>query len=126
MSDERTQPRQSERRRPPHEIVRLCGVAILVAGLAGAALIYMLARDEDAQAAQDAFRGRMYEHNLEMIGGKLNVYLVEFNDWFAGLWHGTSLALTVAVLSVAIALGCFWIAHLMATAPPDDSPPGRS
>ena len=60
----------------------------------------------------------MYEHNLEVIGGKLNVYLAQFDDWFASLWHGTALAYTVAVLAVAIALACFGVAHLIATTPP--------
>jgi len=108
--------------RPVHETIRLWGAGVLVAGLASALLIYVFATDDsDAEAARQISGGRMYEHDLEVIGGKLNVYFAQLNDWFAGLWHGTALAMTVAVLSVAVALGCFWIAHLIATAPPDES-----
>jgi hypothetical protein len=88
-------------------------------------LIYVFAgNDPDPEAARE-IRGRMYEHNLEIIGGKFAVYLAQFDDWFAGLWRGTALAYTIAVLSVAIALACFRVAHLIATAPPDDSDPQR-
>jgi hypothetical protein len=122
MSDNLAQNASARERRPLHAVIRYWGVAILLAGLASAALIYVFAGDDrDAEAAREIASGRSYEHNLELIGGKLNVYLVHFNDWFASLWHGTSLAYTVAVLAVAIALACFWIAHLIATAPTDES-----
>ena len=109
------------RRRPALEAVQLWAVAILVLGLAAATLVFVFAAgDQDAEAAREIAEGRMYQHNLELMGGKLMVFLAQFNDWFASLWHGTSLALTVAVLSIAIALGLFWVAHLMASAPPDN------
>jgi peptidoglycan/LPS O-acetylase OafA/YrhL len=115
-----------DQRRPAHEVVQLWAIAILVLGLATAALIFVFAADDqDAEAAREVADGRMYQHNLELMGGKLMVFLAQFNDWFASLWHGTSLALTVAVLSVAIALGCFGVAYLMASMPPDESKPDR-
>lgn len=46
------------------------------------------------------------------------VYMAEFDQWFSGLWHGRPLAYTIAVLAVAIALACFWVAWLMSP-PPD-------
>jgi hypothetical protein len=122
MGDEESQKRPAEqRRRPQHEVVRLWGIAVLGLGLASATLIYVFAADDpNADAARQIAEGRMYQHDLEVIGGKLMVHLVQFNDWFASLWHGTSLALTVAVLSVAISVGFLWVAHLMANAPPED------
>ena len=117
-----TEPQLGKKRRPLHEVVRLSGLGVLIIGLIAAALIYVLAGDDrDAEAAREIASGRMYEHNLELMGGKLTVYLVQFNEWFSSLWRGTALAFTVAVLAVAIAVGCFWVAHLIATAPPDDS-----
>src|SRR5215468_2228491 len=102
MSDEQTQQGRTGRRRPAHEVVQLWGVAVLVSGLAAATLIYVFAADDrDAEAAREIAGGRMYQHDLEVMGGKMMVYLAQFNDWFASLWHGTSLAATVAVLSVA-------------------------
>ena len=110
------------KRRPLHTVINYWGAAILMAGLSSAVLIYIFAQeDPDAEAARDIVRGRMYEHDLEVIGGKFTVYLAHLNDWFASLWQGTTLAYTVAVLAVAIALACFWVAHLIATTPPDDS-----
>ena len=125
MSDEPAQKRAAGQR-PRYEVVRLWGFAVLVLGLVAATLVYVFAADDqDAEAAREIAEGRMYQHDLEVMGGKMMVYLAQFNDWFASLWHGTSLAFTLAVLSVVIALGLFWIAHLMATAPPDDSGPER-
>ncbi len=120
MSDDRNASAKDPR--PLHVIIYAWGVAILLVGLASAALIYVFAGDDrDAEAAREIASGRMYEHNLELVGGKLNVYLVHFNDWLASLWHGTSLAYTIAVLAVIVALACFWVAHLISTAPPNGS-----
>jgi hypothetical protein len=122
MSDEQKVPA----RLPAHEVVQLWAAAVLVLGLAAATLIFVFAADDqDAEAAREIAEGRMYQHNLEVMGGKLMVFLAQFNEWFASLWHGTSLALTVAVLSIVIAIGLFWVAYLMASAPPDDSGPDR-
>ena len=99
---------------PRHEVVRNWGAAILFAGLLAAALIYALAADDqDREIAAEIASGRMYQHNLELMGGKLGVLLAEFNDWFASLWHGRRLACTVAVLAIATSAGCFWVARLM-------------
>jgi hypothetical protein len=98
-------------------------VGVLAVGLIAAGLIYVFAADDPEAEALRETRGRMYEHNLEVIGGKFAVYLAQFNDWFASLWQGTALAFTIAVLSIAIALGCFWVSHLIATAPPEDRGP---
>jgi hypothetical protein len=67
----------------------------------------------------------MYEHNLELMGGKAAVYAVRFNQWLAGLWHGRPLAYTVAVLAVAIALVCFWMPRLMSGPLPSEPDQGR-
>jgi hypothetical protein len=61
------------------------------------ALIYVFAADdENTDLASEISSGRMYKHNLELMGGKLSVYANQFNQWFAGLWHGRPLAYTVA------------------------------
>jgi hypothetical protein len=107
-----------------HLVIRYWGVAILLAGLAAAALVYVLAVDDrDMEVAAKIASGRMYQHNLELMGGKLGVVLVEVNEWFASLWHGRRLAYTIAVLAIATAAGCFWIAQLMSngTDPPHEN-----
>ena len=68
--------------------------------------------------ADEIASGRMYEHNLELMGGKFAVYVARFNQWFADLWHGRPLAYTVAVLAVAIASVCIGVARLMSVPSP--------
>lgn len=105
-------PQQAPARRPLHDVIYYWGMAILAIGLVSAALIYAFTDDRDTDASSEIASGRMYEHNIELMGGKLAIYMDRFNDWFAHLWHGRPLAYTVAVLAIAIALVCFWIAHL--------------
>ena len=97
-----------------------CGAAILLVGLVGAAVVYVVAGDAEADAAAELASGRMYQHNLELMGGKFAVFAAEFDQWFASLWHGRPLALTVAVLAIAIALVFFWIGHLMSAPEPNE------
>ena len=42
-----------------------------------------------------------------------NVLFDEFNRWFASLWHGRTLAYTIAVLAIAIAVACIRIGDLI-------------
>jgi hypothetical protein len=56
---------------------------------------------------------KMYVHNLQVFGGKASVLMDEFRRWFVGLWHGKSLAFTVAFISVFISILFFFFAkHL--------------
>jgi hypothetical protein len=122
MIDPRPQYVRTEQRRPLHAVIYHWGVAILLVGLVGAALIYVFAADDgDTDRASEIVSGRMYKHNLELMGGKFAIYADQFNQWFAGLWHGRPLAYTVAVLAVAIALVCFWVARLMSVPLPSES-----
>ena len=102
--------------------LRYCGAAILFVGLLAAELIYLFAsEDADMDAAAEIARGRGYQHNLEVMGGKFAMLSADFNRWFVSLWHGRSLAYTVAVLAVVIAAVCFLLAHLMV--PPSPAEP---
>jgi hypothetical protein len=112
--------------RRAHRIFRYWGLGALVVGLMGAALIYAFATDDgDAEAAREIASARMYQHNIELMGGKFAVLSAEFNQWFAGLWHGKPLAYTVGVLAVAIALVCFWIDRHESSPLPHDTDPTR-
>ena len=109
-----------------HRVFHYWGLGVLVVGLMGAALIYAFATDDgDAEAAREITSGRMYQHNIELMGGKFAVLSTEFNQWFAGLWYGRQLAYTVAILAIAIAIGCFWAAHLVSVPSPRDTQPKR-
>jgi hypothetical protein len=90
--------------------------AVLIVGFLTAALVYFLATDDaDVDAAAEIANARMYQHNLEVIGGKFAVYLDEFNRWFASLWHGRALAYTIAVLAIAIAVVCIRVGDLISS-----------
>jgi hypothetical protein len=110
---------------PLHERIFYSGVFILVAGLIGAALIYVFSSDDAGRSAEMEFANpRAYEFQIERLGGKAAVYAVRFNAWFTSLWHGRQLAFTVAVLAIAIALGCFWVANRLSATLPSDRDQG--
>jgi hypothetical protein len=115
-------PHPSARQRPAlHAVIYYWGVAILLVGLVAAALIYVFAADDaGTDLAREITRTKMYEHNLQIMGGKFALLSFRFTEWLAGLWHGRSLAYTVAVFAVAIALLCFWVARLLSVPLPSE------
>jgi hypothetical protein len=105
--------------KPHRPLLFYWGLGILAAGLIAALLILAVAApDADLAAAEELARTRAYQHNVELMGGRFALLTVEFDQWFAGLWHGRALAGTVAALAVVLALGCFGIARLQS--PPRD------
>jgi hypothetical protein len=99
--------------------LQLIGAIILLAGLGSALLIYISAGNDDdfSLGFEDS---KLYMHDLELYGGKANVLADEFTHWFSGLWHGKSLAYTVACSSTLISLGLFFVArHLQDDLDPD-------
>jgi len=106
---------------PIHSRFDLAGTVILVVGLVIAAVIHLTVADDSSAAVnQELTHTRQYVYQLERFGGKAAVLAAEFNQWFASLWHGKQLAITVALLSVAVALGCFLIAHVISDDTPSD------
>ena len=96
----------------------LAGKAVLLAGLIAAALIYASAAPPDDAVSQYSAVDPRYQIELQRIGGNAAVLMAQLHQWFDGLWHGTALACTVAVLGIAIAGACFFIGHFFA----DDEP----
>jgi len=90
----------------------LIAAIILLVGLSSAVLIYFTAPDESGSSMIDEFEGsKKFKHDLELYGGKWNVVANEFIDWFAGLWQGKTLAFTIAVISIVISFGFFYVAR---------------
>ena len=54
---------------------------------------------------------KIYKHDLEVYGGKAAVLADEFRRWFIGLWHGKSLAFTLAVITILISFAGFLTAR---------------
>jgi hypothetical protein len=102
--------------------LNLIGAVILLGGLGSAILIYLTAENGSNNilgyvegngspypvTPEDS---KKYLRDLELYGGKANVLADEFRRWFVGLWHGKSLAFTVACITILISFGVFYSAH---------------
>jgi hypothetical protein len=121
MRDSHSQHPSKARRHPLHTVIYRWGAAILLVGLVSALLIYVLAADDgDTDPARDVVNAKMYQHNLQVMGGKFAVLSVRFTQWLESLWHGRTLAYTVGVLALAIAL-IFWVGWLVSTPLPGEA-----
>jgi len=93
---------------------RLYAVAlfVLAIGLGAGGAIYASAEDEAENAAmQELLWSKRYNRDLQHFGGKAAVLFDEFNRWFAGLWHGKSLGVTIVWLSVCASGGVCLVAR---------------
>lgn len=96
----------------PHKLFYLIAAVILVLGLGSASLIYLVARNApEGVVGYEPENSKMYMHDLELYGGKANVLVNDFMRWFEGLWHGTSLAFTLACITVVISFGLLFVAY---------------
>jgi hypothetical protein len=88
----------------------LISAIILLIGLGSAILIYLTA-ENDPYGILGYEDSKTYMHDLELYGGKANVLANELMRWFGGLWHGKSLAFTVACITIFISFGFFFVAN---------------
>lgn len=125
MTEDPIRSDRAKQRHPGDVVAWYCGMAILIGGLVSAVLIYVFAaEDSEADAAARIASERMYQHNLEVMGGKFAVYADQFGRWFDSLWRGKTLGLTVAVLAAVAALACFGIARLTSSDAPEQERKG--
>jgi hypothetical protein len=105
-----------------HICFNLISAIILLVGLGSAVLIYQSAETDLSSVLGYEIAGesvypimpensKMYKHDLELYGGKAAVLADEFRRWFVGLWHGKSLAFTVAFISIFISFVIFFAAN---------------
>lgn len=86
-------------------LIRRVTRGLLAAGFTAALVAYIVARQRpENPLGYDPLQTKTYRHDLELYGGKANVLAAEFREWFAGLWYGTNLAYTIAVLTVLVVL----------------------
>ena len=98
--------------------LNIISAIILVVGLSCAAIIYQRALKDSYGAGEDAqlmmqAHSKLYRHNLEVFGGKLNVMMDDFRTWFVELWQGKSLAFIIAGSTIIISLGIFYAANYL-------------
>lgn len=105
----------------------LAAVLLLVAGLTSASLIYAFADEAPPDAigyiVADGIKypiapnqSKRYVRDLERFGGKASVLFDEFDRWFAGLWRGKTMGITVGCLAAMVSVVLFAFA---ASLPPD-------
>jgi hypothetical protein len=103
------------------ESLILIGAIIMLVGVGSAIMIYQSAGDDsESVLGYEIIDGsaypirpedsRMYRRDLELYGGKAAVITDDFSRWFVGLWHGKSLAFTVAGISIFISFVFFFAA----------------
>lgn len=81
---------------------------ILAVGLTAALVIYVAAARAPDDSADDLADSKQYLRQMELYGGKANVLAAEMQRWFASLWHGRRLAMTVAG-GTALVAGAYWL-----------------
>ena len=97
------------------ESLILIGIIIMLVGLGSAVLIYQTTgNDSDSVLGYEIIDGsaypirpedsRMYRRDLGLYGGTAALVVDDFSRWFVGLWHGKSLAFSVAGISIFIFL----------------------
>jgi hypothetical protein len=85
--------------------LRSLSAAILIVGAAAALGVYIHAVRVGPPAADSLEDNKQYLRQMEYYGGKGNVLAEQIREWLASLWHGKSLAFTVAFLAVLVAGG---------------------
>jgi hypothetical protein len=111
----------------------LISAAVLLIGLSSSVLIYLTAENYSERVLGYEMLGgsvypiapedsKKYRHDLELYGGKANVLADEFISWFDGLWHGKSLAFTLACITVFVSLGFFLVGRQLPSDPESDVP----
>jgi len=111
--------------------LNLISAIILLVGLGTAIFIYQTADSDSRGALGYQIIGgtiypimpentKIYRHDLEVFGGKAAVLADDFRRWFVGLWHGKSLAFTIAVVTLFLSFtGFFTARHLPSSSEPD-------
>jgi hypothetical protein len=85
---------------------RLATLGILAVGWAAALAVYLSAGPvEDDPEAYDLTHSRIYDRQLEVIGGKAAIMGRDLQDWLASLGHGRRLAYPIAAATIVVALG---------------------
>jgi hypothetical protein len=114
--------------RNPRKTFYLIGAAILLIGLSSSVLIYLTAENYSERVLGYEMLGgsvypitpqdsKKYRHDLEVYGGKANVLADEFISWFDGLWHGKSLAFTLACITIFMSLVFFLVGSYLPSVP---------
>jgi hypothetical protein len=99
-------------------------IVVLIAGMCAAAAIWLTAEDDPLAGAYQAVvvdgkaypvapvQSKVYMREVQRFGGKAAVLFDEIDRWFAGLWRGKSLAITVGWISIFAAAALLLAGYL--------------
>jgi len=99
--------------------LRLLGMTILVAGLSSAASIWLAQDRIDRQKRVEGMNAaeplspedsRRYTHDVELYYGETGMLMEKWKRCFAEMTHGKGLAGTIAVASLVVGSGLFYVA----------------
>ena len=100
--------------------LQVVAAGLLLAGMGCAGYLYLTAEEASESTLVSEFENsKVYRHELEAYGGKVNVLASDLMRWFDGLWQGKSLACTVACSTILLSAAFFLVARHVAA---DDEP----
>jgi hypothetical protein len=117
--------------------LNLISVIILLGGLGSAILIYRTAEDTPYGVLGYEEGGgtvypvmpedsKQYLRGLELYGGKANVLMDQLRRGFIGLWHGKSLAYTMACITIFVSFALFYTANYLLPSRLESNDPGEN
>jgi hypothetical protein len=83
---------------------RIVSAVLLAVGFASAIAIYLGNGPAGDPTEDELENSKKYLRAMETYGGKANLLASDLRHWFSSLWHGRTLAFTVAVLTVVVTL----------------------
>lgn len=91
--------------------LQLIAAAILLIGLASAAMIYHAEINAEKNLMYDPQMSKSYRRNLELYGGKMTLLANDLYYGFCDLWEGKQLAYTIGWGSLLISGALFWFSR---------------
>jgi hypothetical protein len=82
---------------------------ILIAGLGSALAIYATADEIPENPFAEYENSKRFLNGVERLGGKTAVLAHDLSRWFSALWQGEQLAFTVAIITIVVAGGYYFI-----------------
>jgi hypothetical protein len=83
---------------------------ILLVGWTCSIVIYLTAEEIAENPFAEFENSKRFTNSVERMGGKTALLANEISKWFNGLWHGESLAYTIAFITFIIAVVYYFIA----------------
>jgi hypothetical protein len=94
-------------------LLRLAAALVLAFGLSFSLLVFLTTEESTTGAMDEMLLSKQYTGVIQRFGGRQAVLFDEFSRWFASLWHGKRLGVTIACLSAFTAGALYFVARRM-------------